>query len=785
MKCLVLAGGKGDRLWPLSRKNYPKQFISLRNDHSIFQETIARNIPFCDEFIIVTNLEYQFIVENQMKAFQGITYRCVYEEIGRKTTAAIVLACLQFPTSELVFVVASDHLIEGSAAYKDAVRKAREWARKGYLVTFGMALEKPETRFGYIHYRGEDVLDFTEKPSEEEAKRYRKAGDYLINGGMFLFRVGELLQEIQKNYPWLANSCRSAYYMREVRGKHTFYPAGSLENIQAEPIEKTVFEKTRKGKVVRAPFLWKDIGSLEDLSGIGLQLSDEGVQVQHDCEDTTIINQCEQRAVVANGLRDVTIINTRDAVYVGQNGASGSLKRIMNENPQMQEYFDKGRVIYKPWGTYEILVSDSDSRYVVRRVILLEGRTIYAHQHTHRTDHWILVSGRARVLLGEREAEYGANANIVVPVHTTHQISNIGSGPLVFMEISTGVAVDEKDLVSVKSRDLTETELGYRPEPLVHLLPAFKDYLWGGTKLRDRYGKESDLEVIAESWELSAHKEGQSIVAGGRHKGMLFAEYLEKIGRENWGWKCQSMDRFPILVKLIDARENLSVQVHPGDDYALKNENEYGKNEMWYVIDCEEDAAIYCGFSRDVTKEEVRRRIEEDTILEILNRVPVRPGDAFYIPSGTVHAIGSGILLCEVQQSSNCTYRLYDYNRVDKYGNRRQLHLEKALEVLDTKKYEVPAFENESMQKEGCVCHVLSRCKYFESSCVQLNGTMRLDMGNDSFCSLLCVKGNGEIGWQGGEGGPEAFRAGDSMFLPVSDVHFQIRGNCDLIMTHI
>ena len=223
MKCLVLAGGRGDRLWPLSRKNYPKQFISIQKDHSIFQETIARNIPYCDEFIIVTNKEYQFIVENQMKAFQGITYRLVLEEVGRKTTAAIVLSCLQFPLSELMFVVASDHLIEGPT-YKDDVTRASELARDGWLVTFGMDIRKPETRFGYIRCHDDEVLSFIEKPDAATAASYFEAGDYLINSGMFLFRVGTLVQEIRKFYPWLYNSCEAAFYMRKVKGRHTYYP---------------------------------------------------------------------------------------------------------------------------------------------------------------------------------------------------------------------------------------------------------------------------------------------------------------------------------------------------------------------------------------------------------------------------------------------------------------------------------------------------------------------------------------------------------------------------------
>ena len=704
MKCLVLAGGRGDRLWPLSRKNYPKQFISIQKDHSIFQETIARNIPYCDEFIIVTNKEYQFIVENQMKAFQGITYRLVLEEVGRKTTAAIVLSCLQFPLSELMFVVASDHLIEGPT-YKDDVTRASELARDGWLVTFGMDIRKPETRFGYIRCHDDEVLSFIEKPDAATAASYFEAGDYLINSGMFLFRVGTLVQEIRKFYPWLYNSCEAAFYMRKVKGRHTYYPSEVLEGIQAVPIEKSVFEKTGRGKVIHSSFRWQDIGSLEDLSMTGIQRDDRN-QIVYESTNTTVLNQSDRQLVVANNLENITIINTEDAVYVGRTGESEKLKGIMKENPEEQHYFDQGRIIYKPWGTYELL--NVNPRYVVRKVVVTEGKTIYAHQHAHRTEHWIIVCGRARIILKGSEREYGANDSIEVPENTAHQISNIGNEPLVFMEISTGTMVEERDLISIRSRDLSEAELGYQVEPFVRLLPAFKDYLWGGTRLRDIYGKKCDYEIIAESWELSAHKEGQSIVASGRHKGLLFSEYLDRIGKEKWGWKCQPLERFPLLVKLIDAKENLSVQVHPDDSYALEKENEYGKNEMWYILQCDPDSCIYCGFKRDVTREEVEKAVEENTILSLLNRIPIKQGDAFFIPAGTVHAIGKGSLICEIQQSSNCTYRLYDYNRKDKYGNYRELHMEKALAVMDYSRYEVQRFDSETIETEDVLLRILS-----------------------------------------------------------------------------
>lgn len=781
MKCVVLAGGRGDRLWPLSRKNYPKQFITIHGSHSIFQETVARNMSFCDEFIIVTNREYQFIVENQMKAFQGLTYRLVLEEEARKTTAAILLSCLEFPLSEFLFIVPSDHLIRGES-YKDDINEALILAKAGGLVAFGMPAEQPDTRFGYIRHIGQSVEQFVEKPDPDRAREYQASGEFLINSGMFLFKNGEMLQEVRKHAPEIYDACERAFEDKLVeKGKHIFYRKEVLEEIPAQAIEKTVFEGTGKGKVVRASFEWKDVGSLEDLGQNGLMREEDlRGQAQYDCENTTVINRGSRSIVVANHLKDVTIVNTDDAVYVGKTGASEELKELRRQNPQLQSYFDMGQVIYKPWGTYEIL--SAARRYVVRKVIITQGRTIYAHKHARRTEHWIIVSGRAKIVLSGREREYGSNESIEIAENTVHQISNIGDTPLVFMEISTGEEVMERDLISVESRDLNEAQLGYRTEPFVKLTPAYKDYLWGGQKLKEKYGKKCDYDCVAESWEMSAHEAGQSVVASGRYKGMLFADYLTRIGRENCGWKCQSVDRFPILVKLIDARENLSVQVHPDDAYALAEENEFGKNEMWYILEHEEGAGIYCGFRQDVTRDKVREALADGSILSLLNRVPVKDGEAYFIPAGTVHAIGKGVVVCEIQQSSNCTYRLYDYNRTDKYGNKRQLHVEKALAVMDYGRYEVPDFRDEVMVKDDYTCRILSRCKYFECASFVLNGTMELPAYPDSFCSFLCVKGKGALSNQ--EEKCE-FLAGDSFFLPCTKERMKVEGDCEIIVTHI
>ncbi len=777
MKCLLLAGGRGDRLWPLSRKNYPKQFIQIKNNHSIFQETIARNMAFCDEFIIVTNKEYQNIIENQMKAFQGLTYRCVFEEVGRKTTAAIVLACLQFPMSEIMFVVASDHLITGES-YKDDILHAKELAKSGYLVTFGMDIQKPDTRFGYIYYSGEDVISFTEKPNNELALSYFESKEYYLNSGMFMFRIGEFLADLKKASPYITSLCESSFYMRKTEGNYTYYSKEVLEGIPALPIEKTVFETTKKGKVVHSLFYWKDVGSLEDIEIMDISPAGNDKVIMKECNNATIINRCDDRLVVANHLSDIMVVNTKDAVYIGKKGCSDELKEIIKDNSVHKDFFEKSRIFYRKWGSYEILQENISEGYQIRKVSVLQGKTIYVHMHEKKCEHWCVLMGQAKTVIDGKEKIMHVSDTITIQPGTTHQVSSIGDEPLIFIETTTGITPQNEDIISIVSKDLSEASLGFEIEPFIKLSPAFKDYLWGGTRLREQYGKQCEYDIVAESWELSAHPAGQSIVASGKYKGLLFDEYLRKIGNENLGWKNQTFKQFPLMIKLIDAKEDLSIQVHPGDDYALEHENEYGKCEMWYIMDCEPGAVIYCGFKKDVTKEELIQYLNDGNLLSLLNVIEVEKGKTYFIPSGTVHAIGKGILICEIQQSSNSTYRLYDYNRKDKYGNYRKLDIEKALEVLNLKKYE-NFFTEATEQEQG---EIICRCKYFESVHYKCHGNMELEMDEDSFFAIMVMNGNGKIFFEEYE---LEMKMGDCIFIPMRKARMHITGECQFIGTHI
>ena len=307
----------------------------------------------------------------------------------------------------------------------------------------------------------------------------------------------------------------------------------------------------------------------------------------------------------------------------------------------------------------------------------------------------------------------------------------------------------------------------------VKLFPAFKDYLWGGNKLKAEFGKESSLEKVAESWELSCHSDGQSVIADGDFKGMTLSQYIEKNGKDLLiGANAAKFDFFPILIKLVDASDNLSVQVHPTDEYALENEGEYGKTEMWYVLDCDDDAFLYYGVNREISKDEFKQRIEDNTLTDVLNKVNVKKGDVFFIDSGTIHAIGKGIVICEIQQNSNTTYRVYDYNRRDKNGNLRELHIKKAIDVTNL----APSLKYEFKD------NILAKCKYFTVEKVVSDIDACIAVSDDCFRSLIIVEGYGSLKIGQYE---MSFKKGDSIFIPAQNETVKIFGKCEIIVSYV
>ncbi len=304
---------------------------------------------------------------------------------------------------------------------------------------------------------------------------------------------------------------------------------------------------------------------------------------------------------------------------------------------------------------------------------------------------------------------------------------------------------------------------------ILKLKPAVKDYLWGGTKLKTEYGIKSDLEKLAEAWVLSTHKDGDGVVLNGELAGKTLSQAVATFGDDCLGEKGKSFPYFPILIKLIDAKDDLSVQVHPNDEYAQRVEGEFGKTEMWYIVDCDKGATLYYGFKKPITREKLKETIADNTVTDYLNKVPVKKGDVFFIPSGTIHAIGKGILIAEIQQNSNTTYRVSDYGRLGADGKPRPLHIEKAVEVADLN----PPKVQENL-KEG----YLADCEYFRVRLIDVENMAKIVVDNTSFSSILCLEGEVSVG-------DVTLKKGECAFVPANSGEIVLKGNATVIESRV
>ena len=319
------------------------------------------------------------------------------------------------------------------------------------------------------------------------------------------------------------------------------------------------------------------------------------------------------------------------------------------------------------------------------------------------------------------------------------------------------------------------------------LAPSGKDYLWGGERLTDDFNKDLDCCPLAETWECSTHPDGESIVRSGPFSGRSLRELL-KLHPDYLGSRLPHGEELPVLVKLIDARRDLSVQVHPSDAYASEHEHgARGKTELWYVVEAAKDAHLIYGFLHDTERETVRRSLADGTLLRHLQKVPVKKGDVFFIPAGQVHALGAGCLVAEVQESSNITYRLYDYDRVDKNGQKRLLHVERALEVANLRSSVAPRQPMEVVRfRPGTMIELLCRCPWFQVEKISVDTRRcrelaRFKSNPESFRALLCIEGCGTLSWGSGADERLDFFRGDSIFVPADSVEYRIHGMAQLL----
>lgn len=310
------------------------------------------------------------------------------------------------------------------------------------------------------------------------------------------------------------------------------------------------------------------------------------------------------------------------------------------------------------------------------------------------------------------------------------------------------------------------------------LEPVYKNYIWGGTRIKNNLQKNTPYEKTAESWEISANKNGQTIIKNGAYKGKTITELFNSNLKDTiFGTKCNEMDVFPLLIKFIDAENNLSVQVHPDDEYAKKFENDIGKTEMWYIMDCQDNCELILGLDEKVTNENKSELLTQKNIEGYLKKVKIHKGDIIYIPSGTVHAILSGAFICEIQQNSDITYRLYDWNRVGADGKPRELHLQKALDVIKVK---TDASINTTPSIEGK--HRILEFSKFKVDKIKVNNEFTDTINNESFCTMNVVNGKGTLIYK-----EETFelKIGDGFILPANLGEYKIQGKLEILKTYL
>ena len=462
---VILAGGSGTRLWPLSRQRMPKQFLELdgQAQGTMFQRTLARldglehTAP-----LVVSNGDHRFVVAEQLRLAKHKSRRIILEPMARNTAPAIALAALDViaeGNDPVLLVLAADHYIQDEAAYREAIKVALGQAHEGRLVTFGITPTHAESGFGYIQCGdvlgegGHAIAGFKEKPSAELAKDYLAAGNYLWNSGMFMFRASRFLAELDRHRPDILAACRDALAASEQDSYFLHVPAEQFARCDDESIDYAVMEHTNAGVVVPLDAGWNDLGSWAAIWDVSERNADgNGLQGDVLTFDTcNSLLQSHHRLVAAVGVDDLVVVETKDAVLVAHRDKCQQVKQIVQQlQAEQREEFASHPLVSRPWGHYDTV--DKGDRYQVKRIKVLPGECLSLQLHYHRAEHWIVVSGTAKVVCGDKETILTENQSTYIPLGVKHSLSNPGKVPLELIEVQSGSYLGEDDIVRFEDR---------------------------------------------------------------------------------------------------------------------------------------------------------------------------------------------------------------------------------------------------------------------------------------------------------------------------------------------
>lgn len=454
---IVMAGGSGSRLWPLSRASYPKQFLNMFGAQSLLQETLERvKLLDCFSPIVICNEEHRFLAAEQIRKIGMTDASLVLEPIGRNTAPTVALGALlsqKRMADSLILVLAADHLIHDNQEFKHSIEKAIPHAKAGKIVTFGINPTAPEIGYGYIKIgskvsSGFKVNSFVEKPDYNTALKYLESGDYYWNSGIFLMRADVYLDELKKYAPSILDNCEKAIDHASRDLDFIRIDPVYFESCPSESIDYAVIEKTKDVVVIPMDSGWNDIGSwasfwAESQKDNNNNVLKGDVIVQNSANS---LIYADNRLVAAVGVDNLIIIETKDAILVCRKGESQNIKKIVEQlkNNKRYEHMDH-REVYRPWGKYDSI--DVDERYRVKRITVNPGQKLSVQMHYHRAEHWIIVSGTALVGLGDEEMLLSENQSVYIPLGEKHYLRNPGKIPLELIEVQSGAYLEEDDIV--------------------------------------------------------------------------------------------------------------------------------------------------------------------------------------------------------------------------------------------------------------------------------------------------------------------------------------------------
>lgn len=460
---VIMAGGSGTRLWPLSRSLYPKQFLALNGSQSMLQGTLARlaHLDTCEP-VTICNEEHRFIVAEQLRKQIGNVGSIILEPVGRNTAPAIALAAevVQSKTAEdsIMLVLAADHVIQDETALIDAIKKAVPLAQEGKFVTFGIVPRSAHTGYGYIkrgaeYGTGYDVASFVEKPDSQTAAQYIESGKYYWNSGMFLFKASRYLEELKRHRPDIATACHNSLEHTSKDLDFIRLDEEAFIKCPEESIDYAVMEKTTDAVVVPLDAGWSDIGSWSALWEVDNKdfhgNASRGDVIAHDTRNCLLHGG--ERLIATVGLDDIVVVDTKDAVLIAHKNKVQDVKEVVEQlKHQGRSEFQLHREVYRPWGKYDSI--DSGGRYQVKRITVNPGAKLSVQMHHHRAEHWIVVSGTAKVTNGDRTFLVTENESTYIPVGVVHALENPGKVPLEMIEVQSGSYLGEDDIVRFEDR---------------------------------------------------------------------------------------------------------------------------------------------------------------------------------------------------------------------------------------------------------------------------------------------------------------------------------------------